>query len=518
MGKFFSALVLFIIAMPAWSAGILIPAPQRVDMVHDSKRNVIYISEGNHILRHDVATGAMLTPIVLDGALSGIDISPDNRTLVVADTTGSTTQSWVYLVDLDNLNYQKVVVPTDIYEGGTFTAVYGADNNVYTTSTFLGSGWVSLRRLNTANNTWTNVASVTQNTMLSASGDGDTIAFAESNISDGRWGLLDIPTGVVVRREWYENGTSWFNYEIATDRFGAQFSIPVYGGGFVYNDVYQKIATLGQYAGPQPIGVAYHPVERIAYFPWVNTQEVYVYDMNSLTKTGSYDVQYTFSNNGNYAFQNGRTKLSRDGSLLMTTVGGGIRAIRMYSPLAAASLTVATRAGVPLNIPLSGSIGNGGSLSYALASQPAHGSASIVGNSVTYIAAAGFHGTDTFRYRVMYGRAISEATITVEVTSPNRAPVAVNDEANVWIAPISIPVLANDSDPDGDELTIVSVTQPNVGRVKIQGRKVMFIPVPGLSTATFTYTVSDGRGATDTGVVNVSRTRWLPSLPKVPTK
>lgn len=40
------------------------------------------------------------------------------------------------------------------------------------------------------------------------------------------------------------------------------------GGTFIYNSNLVKTATLGQYAGAEPIGVVYHPVEDTVYFPW----------------------------------------------------------------------------------------------------------------------------------------------------------------------------------------------------------------------------------------------------------
>ncbi len=506
MRKFFSALVVFAFTAPAWAVGTFISAPQRVDMVHDSKRNVIYISEADHVLRYDVTSGAMLPSIVLEGSsLGGLDISPDNEKLVVADRNGVDTASWVYVVDLDNLSHQRYAAGAHSTEGGMFTAVYGADNNIYTTSTYNGSGNVPLRRLNPATFTWTELATVRQNTMLSASGDGNTIAFAESNSSGGMWGLIDIPTGSIVRRSSYSDATGWYNYEIATDRFGAQFSIPVYGGTFVYDDVYQKVATLGQYAGPQPIGAAYHPVERVAYFPWAQTQEVKVYDMNTFTQIGSHNFEFTFTSNGNHAFQNGRAKLSRDGSILMATVGNGVRFTNLYSPLSAANVSASTVGGVPVAIPLAGSVGNGGIIEYSLVSGPANGNVTISGNTATYTSTTNFVGNVTFAYRATYGRETRDATVSVAVASSNRAPVAVNDFASATAQPISIYVLANDTDPDGDAFSLVSVTQPSAGQASIVGNRIVFTPPKKFTGAVFTYTIRDSRGASDTAVVTVSK-------------
>ncbi len=495
-------------ALPASAAGTFIPAPQRVDMVHDDSRGLIYISQGGEVLRYDIASGGFLSPIVLGGQLKGLDISADNGTLAVADDLSGSTSGWVHLVSLNDLTARTMpFAKNGNYESGTYSVRFAADGKLYATTEFWGSGWTPLRKLDPATGVWTQLASVRQATMLSTSGDGDTVAFAESNISDGRWGLVHIPTEQIVRRDGYTNGTSWFNFEISTDRLGSQFAIPTYGGTFIYNDVYQKVATLGQYAGPQPIGAAYHPVERIAYFPWAGSGQVRVYDMNTFTHTASHDFQDNFTHTGNDAYVKGRTRLSKDGSLLMVSVTGGVRFLQSYTSLDAAPVSATALAGTPTSIPLPGSIGNGGSLEYAIVRAPAHGNVTLSGASASYTAQAGYSGSDSFRYRVRYGSAVREAEVDIAVTAPNAPPVAVNDILATPHVSVLIPVLANDSDPDGDALTIKGLTQPATGNAWIEGDQIRF-SAPWRSwkgTVKFSYAISDGKGGGATAVVRVTR-------------
>jgi hypothetical protein len=476
-------------------------------MVHDDSRGLLYITQGGEVLRYHIASGDFLSPIVLGGALKGLDLSNDNATLAVADDVSDSNDAWVHLVSLDDLGTTKATFAKQTtYESGTFSVRYAADGKLYTTNDFWGSGWVGMRRYDPTTQTWTPLASVRQATMLSPSGDGGTVAFAESNISDGRWGLIDTPSGGIVYRQGYTDGTSWFNYEIGSDRLGSQFAIPTYGGTFVYDDAYRKVATLGQYAGPQPIGVAYHPVERIAYFPWSGSGTVRVYDMNSFSQIASHDFQDSFSSTGNRAFVQGRTRLSRDGSLLMVSVTGGVRFLQTYAPLTAAPVSIDALAGVPVPIALPGSIGNGGVLEYAIVRAPAHGSVSLSGAVASYTAQAGYAGSDSFRYRVRYGSAVREAEAQIAVSLPNSPPQAVNDAAATRRTSILIPVLANDSDPDGDPLTITGVTAPPVGTARIEAGKIRYTPPRSWSgSVSFDYTVSDGRGGTATARVTVTR-------------
>ncbi|WP_420496749.1 Ig-like domain-containing protein [Vibrio fluvialis] len=66
-------------------------------------------------------------------------------------------------------------------------------------------------------------------------------------------------------------------------------------------------------------------------------------------------------------------------------------------------------------------------------------------------------------------------------------------------------LLANDSDPDGDTLEITSVDSPSTGTVALNDDgSISFKPAPGFDgDATFTYTVKDSDGLTDTATVTV---------------
>jgi uncharacterized repeat protein (TIGR01451 family) len=102
----------------------------------------------------------------------------------------------------------------------------------------------------------------------------------------------------------------------------------------------------------------------------------------------------------------------------------------------------------------------------------------------------------------------NSAFITVSVT--NRLPVAVNDAASSALGvAVTVPVLVNDSDPDGDALTIVGVTSTN-GTAVISGSNVVFTPTTNL-TGTVGYTITDGFGGTNGALVTISVTNTTPS-------
>ncbi len=414
-------------ASEALAVGTFVPAAQRRDMVYDDARDIVFITSNDRVLRYHVGSGAFLSPIVTGGYVEGIDLSPDGNTLAVADSIPNGNQAHVYLVPVRPVSGTGYLRPRKIsttnaglYDGGIYSVAYASDGTIRTTPVLYGySGWGPMRKLDPATRTWTNLSTVTFGSMLSASGDGGTIAYVMGGISSGAWGYADIPTGQVIASN-YQQGTSWFNFEVGTDRTGSQFAIPTYNGTYVYNEAFQLITRIGTYAGPQPIGVAYHPVRKVAYFPWAQTDEVRVYDMQTFTQIGSYDFEHSFTHTGNGAYNYGRTRISRDGSLLMVSVSGGIRLLRMYAPLQAPPISFAAMEGngaSSTTVRLQGSIGNGDPLTYSLGSAPRNGQAAVFGERLTYTPRAGFTGTDTFTYRVRYGSASREAQISVQVVA-----------------------------------------------------------------------------------------------------
>ena len=99
-------------------------------------------------------------------------------------------------------------------------------------------------------------------------------------------------------------------------------------------------------------------------------------------------------------------------------------------------------------------------------------------------------------------------TITVAgAGAENRPPVAVPDAARTRVEQsVQIPVLANDTDPDNDLLTITdaTLTDPRRGEVRVSGRSILFVPAASAAgLVLIEYTISDGNGGEDTGKVLV---------------
>ena len=155
---------------------------------------------------------------------------------------------------------------------------------------------------------------------------------------------------------------------------------------------------------------------------------------------------------------------------------------------------------------------DGDTLTIASVTSGTGGTAVLNANgTVTFTPAANFHGAASFTYTVSDGTATSNpATVTVNVAAVNDAPVA---NADTLAATEDTPVtytaaqlVGNDTDVDGDTLTIASVTSGTGGTAVLNADgTVTFTPAANFNgAASFTYTVSDGTATSNAATVTVN--------------
>ena len=149
---------------------------------------------------------------------------------------------------------------------------------------------------------------------------------------------------------------------------------------------------------------------------------------------------------------------------------------------------------------------DGDSLSITGATSPLNGVVSVSGDDIIYTPNAGFSGTDIFDYSITDGQGNNDtASVVVTVDKVNASPVAVDDvrttEENT---PVTVSVLGNDNDPDGDTLTITGATTPANGSVSVSGDDIVYTPNTDYSgNDTFDYTITDNNGHTETATVTI---------------
>lgn len=239
----------------------------------------------------------------------------------------------------------------------------------------------------------------------------------------------------------------------------------------------------------------------------------YLLDMTPDSIAGGYDLRdsalevgqtYVDSVNGISI-----TPLSNDagGISVSVTIDGGAAPINTPPVAVADSATTNENSAVTINVVSNDSDADGDSLSIT-GTNGVNGHAQIIGDQITFTPNTGYVGTEVFSYSISDGNGgNASANVTVTVNSTNTAPVAQNDTAATTEGnAVTIAVLANDTDADGDTLTISNTSGVN-GSAAISGDNIIFTPASGFSgTETFSYTINDGNGATDTASVTVTVT------------
>ncbi|QDU23495.1 Ig-like domain-containing protein [Urbifossiella limnaea] len=180
-------------------------------------------------------------------------------------------------------------------------------------------------------------------------------------------------------------------------------------------------------------------------------------------------------------------------------------------PPAASPVMLYTAEDAALGGRLAASDPNGDTLTYAVATGPRHGTVTVTDPATgefVYTPAPNYFGLDEFTFAATDARGgTATGTVTVGVTPVNDAPAAAADAvAAAEDTALVVRVLDNDTDADGDSLTVTSFTQGANGVVSVGGGGVLvYTPATDFNgTDTFTYTISDGYGGTATATVTVT--------------
>ena len=167
---------------------------------------------------------------------------------------------------------------------------------------------------------------------------------------------------------------------------------------------------------------------------------------------------------------------------------------------------------------------DGNPLSISAVGSPAHGTAQISGTHVLYTPTSGYVGSDVFTYTVTNTKGLTASarvliTVNAVVVTPPPSnqgpPVARDDTATTpYATPVTVNVLANDSDPGGYALTVTGATPPAHGTAHINAdNSITYTPNSTYSgNDRFSYSISNGHGGSASANVILT---VQPSLPPV---
>ncbi len=179
------------------------------------------------------------------------------------------------------------------------------------------------------------------------------------------------------------------------------------------------------------------------------------------------------------------------------------------APPVAESNNFSTQEDTPVSITLTGSDSDGDSLSFNVVSGPSHGSLRGTEPNLIYTPQKNFTGKDSFTFNVNDGeKDSSAATVSIALTGINDPPEANDDIAGTHedTPVVMIDVLANDTDVDNDRLIVLGVSQGQNGSVTINTNNMLIYKANKnfFGADSFNYTISDGKGGTDTATVELT--------------
>ncbi|MRS04586.1 tandem-95 repeat protein, partial [bacterium] len=158
---------------------------------------------------------------------------------------------------------------------------------------------------------------------------------------------------------------------------------------------------------------------------------------------------------------------------------------------------------VSIPVTLSGFDVENAPLTFSVMSNPVNGSLSGTAPNLTYTPNNGFVGTDSFTYTAFDSLATSlEATVTIQVTAGNQAPVA-NDQTVGTNEDSDLVLTLTGSDPEAQPIAFTVLSQPVHGSLIGSAPSFTYRPNANFNGSdSFTFKVNDGQS--DSNVASVS--------------
>jgi hypothetical protein len=151
----------------------------------------------------------------------------------------------------------------------------------------------------------------------------------------------------------------------------------------------------------------------------------------------------------------------------------------------------------------------GDTFTFAIDSQPANGTAAVVGNQLVYTPAPDFNGADSFTFRATDSTNLSVVGTASVTVLPVNDPPAVADLAMITNEDTpSVPATPGVTDPDiGDTHTFAIVTQPGRGLAAVVGNQIVYTPDANFNGQdSFTFRATDSGGLSAVGAASVTVT------------
>ena len=347
-------------------------------------------------------------------------------------------------------------------------------------------------------------------TLDATDADGDALTYSiESNVSDGTATLNEGIVTYVPTKDW--NGTDTFTYKVndgTVDSNTATVTITVDAVNDAPVTQNQGASTNEDTAVSMTLSVV--DVDTIQGM----TRSIVTNPSNgSVVLTGSGSQIATYTPNANWNGTDTFTWKANDGTddSNISTVTITVAAVN-DAPVTK-DRAESTDEDNSVALTLTSSDVEGDTVTYSIVSGASNGTASLLGNSVTYTPTANWNGTDTFTYKVNDGTVDSNtSTVTITVAAVNDAPTT-NNVSRSTNQDTAVDITLSAEDPDATILTFSVVSGPSNGTVTLDNNT---LPLGGIATYTpntgwngtdtFNYKANDGTDDSNISTVDISVT------------
>ena len=192
-----------------------------------------------------------------------------------------------------------------------------------------------------------------------------------------------------------------------------------------------------------------------------------------------------------------------------TTVSLTVRPVNDAPTATGQSVSTDEDSSIDVDLTLNGADPEGNPLTFAIATQPSNGTASLNGSTFTYTPSTNYNGSDSFTFTVNDGTTTSTpATVTISVGAVNDRPVAIG-QAVTTAEDTPLVVILTGTDADGDPLTYALASVPANGSVALNGSTVTYTPNSNFNgTDKLWFTISDGLSKSEPVAVSFTVTQW----------
>jgi VCBS repeat-containing protein len=236
--------------------------------------------------------------------------------------------------------------------------------------------------------------------------------------------------------------------------------------------------------------------------------------LNTTTTKGTLSFQtngsFTYTPNASFAGEDSFTYTVSDGKGSTDTAKVTITVtnVNQLPDAKDDSFTTDRNTAVSGNVLANDTDPDGEKLFASLVTAPANGKAVLNSDgSFSYTPNSGFVGTDSFTYTASDGSGGSDtAKVEIKVLAPVNLDATDDSFSKNEDEVVTGNLLANDIDPEGDAFSLISTTAPSSGTLISDAKgNFTYTPFPNFfGTDSFTYTIQDAKGFTDTAKVTLT--------------